>query len=127
MDRKHCWKRRNCSLRAISPFPTVFSKDLYWRHVKTSACLGNGEDHSCKNVGIRIMQIQHTFFPVRTITTEAKSRIGNVQGFTLISTRYHKILSFNIPKEWLMKTIQEQQKVLVTSISYLSKKCFLCH
>ena len=26
---KHCGKRRNCSLRAISPFPTVFSKDLY--------------------------------------------------------------------------------------------------
>ena len=25
MDRKHCGKRRNCSLRAISPFPTVFS------------------------------------------------------------------------------------------------------
>ena len=24
----------------ISPFPTVFSKDLYWRHVKTRACLG---------------------------------------------------------------------------------------
>ena len=33
--KKHCGKRRNCSLRAISPFPTVFSKDLYWRHVKT--------------------------------------------------------------------------------------------
>ena len=30
--RKHCGKRRNCSLRAISPFPTVFSKDLYCRH-----------------------------------------------------------------------------------------------
>ena len=29
--RKHCGKRRNCSLRAISPFPTVFSKDLYCR------------------------------------------------------------------------------------------------
>ena len=28
MDRKHCGKRRNCSLRAIFPFPTVFSKDL---------------------------------------------------------------------------------------------------
>ena len=27
--RKHCWKRRNCSLRAISPFPTVFSKDCF--------------------------------------------------------------------------------------------------
>ena len=27
--RKHCGKRRNCSIWAISPFPTVFSKDLY--------------------------------------------------------------------------------------------------
>ena len=25
---KHCGKRRNCSLRAISPFPTVFSTGL---------------------------------------------------------------------------------------------------
>ena len=40
MGRKHCWKRRNCSLRAISPFPTLFSKDLYCRNVKTRACLG---------------------------------------------------------------------------------------
>ena len=40
MVRKRCGKRRNCSLRAISPFPTVFSKDLYYRHVKTRACLG---------------------------------------------------------------------------------------
>ena len=29
-------------LRAISPFPTVFSKDLKCRHVKTRACLGKG-------------------------------------------------------------------------------------
>ena len=42
MGRKHCGKRRNCSSRAISPFPTVFSKDLYCRHVKTRACLGKG-------------------------------------------------------------------------------------
>ena len=40
MVRKHYGKRRNCSLRAISPFPTVFSKDLYCRHIKTRACLG---------------------------------------------------------------------------------------
>ena len=32
--RKHWGKRRNCSLWAISPFPTVFSKDIYGRHVK---------------------------------------------------------------------------------------------
>ena len=40
--RKQCGKRRNCSLRVISPFPTLFSKDLYCRHVKTRACLGKG-------------------------------------------------------------------------------------
>ena len=40
--RKHCGKWRNCSLRAISPFPTVFSKDLCCRHVKTRACLRKG-------------------------------------------------------------------------------------
>ena len=26
MGRKHCGKRRNCSLQAISSFPTMFSK-----------------------------------------------------------------------------------------------------
>ena len=35
--RKHFRKRRNCSLQAMSPFLTVFSKDLYCRHIKTRA------------------------------------------------------------------------------------------
>ena len=44
MGRKHCGKRRNCSLQAVSPFPTVFSKGLFpraskgvivWEWVKT--------------------------------------------------------------------------------------------
>ena len=31
LSRKHCGKRRNCSLRAISPFATMFSKAVcYW-------------------------------------------------------------------------------------------------
>ena len=42
MGRKHCGKRRNCSLRAISPFSTVFLKDLGCRHIKRRACLGKG-------------------------------------------------------------------------------------
>ena len=41
--RKHSGKRRNFSLQAISPFPKVFSKALYCRHVKTRACLGKGK------------------------------------------------------------------------------------
>ena len=40
MDRKRCGKRRNCSSWAISPFPTVFSKDILQKR-KTRACLGN--------------------------------------------------------------------------------------
>ena len=41
--RKHCGKRRNCLLRAISPFPTVFSKGLFPRGVKRCHCVGMGK------------------------------------------------------------------------------------
>ena len=37
--KKLCGEKRNCSLQAISPFPTVFSKDLHCRQTKTRACL----------------------------------------------------------------------------------------
>ena len=40
--RKHCGKRRNCLLKAISPFPTVFSKGLFPRGVKRCHCVGMG-------------------------------------------------------------------------------------
>ena len=52
MGRKHCGKRRNCSLRAISSFPTVFSKDFYCRHVKTRVCLGKGLGLPTLKIGI---------------------------------------------------------------------------
>ena len=42
MSRKHCWKRRNCSLGAISPFPAVFSTDPNYRHVKNQGFFGKG-------------------------------------------------------------------------------------
>ena len=42
MSRKHCGKRRNCLLQAISPFPTVFSNDLCCRHVKARVFFGKG-------------------------------------------------------------------------------------
>ena len=49
MGRKHCGKRRNCSLRAISPFPTVFSKDL-----KTRVCLEMSRGYFLTNVKIQV-------------------------------------------------------------------------
>ena len=42
MGRKHCEKRRNCSLRVISPFHTVFSKGLFTRDIKSCHCVGMG-------------------------------------------------------------------------------------
>ena len=42
MGRKHCGKRRNCSLRAISPFPTVFSKRLVSQGRQKVSLCGNG-------------------------------------------------------------------------------------
>ena len=41
-DRQHYGKRRNCSLRAISRFPTVFSKGLFPRGVKRCHFVGMG-------------------------------------------------------------------------------------
>ena len=36
LSRKHCGKKRNCSLRAISPFPTMFSKAFLFPRVVKS-------------------------------------------------------------------------------------------
>ena len=44
MGRKHCGKRRNFALQAISLFPAVFSKYMLCRRVKTRACLGKGKE-----------------------------------------------------------------------------------
>ena len=42
MVRKHCGKRRNCSSRAISPFPIVFSKGLTLQTRKNQGLFGKG-------------------------------------------------------------------------------------
>ena len=41
-SRKPCGKWRNCLVGAISSFPTLFSKDLYCKHIKSRHCLGQG-------------------------------------------------------------------------------------
>ena len=41
---KHCAKRRNCMLQAVSPFPTVFSKALYCTYVKQGLVWAKSQD-----------------------------------------------------------------------------------
>ena len=58
---------------AISPFPTVFSKDLYSRHVKAMACwegvnwteniVGKGENYGYYNFLLFIQCFQKDSFP----------------------------------------------------------------
>ena len=38
-SRKQCRKRRKCWLPAFSPFPTMFSRGLFIRVVKSKACV----------------------------------------------------------------------------------------
>ena len=40
--RNCCWKRRNCWLQGPSPFPAMFSKDLYLQVKKNRGCLVKG-------------------------------------------------------------------------------------
>ena len=41
-SRKHCGERRKCWLPAFSPFPTMFSKALVYRVIKTQDCVVKG-------------------------------------------------------------------------------------
>ena len=42
MSGKPCRKRKKLLVTRNFCFPTLFSKDLYCRHVKTMGCLGKG-------------------------------------------------------------------------------------
>ena len=108
--RKHCCKRRNCSLWAISPFPTVFSKGLFprgivWEGVnslpndkilnqsklKTFADNKIGVSEKLKFDLGRVENIVVTGVSYRVI----RSRDCVVKGLTL----YHTIITFNASGE----------------------------
>ena len=55
--RKHYGKMRNCSLRAISPFPTVFSKGLFPRGVKRRHCVGMGKEKKVVEISLDLHAI----------------------------------------------------------------------
>ena len=61
MGRKLCVKRRNCSLRAISPFHTVISKGLFPRGIKTCHCVGMG--YSLQLLGATLFKCDKPWIP----------------------------------------------------------------
>ena len=79
--RKHCGKRRNCSLWEVSPFPTVFSNDFYCRHVKTRACFGKGYTNlnSCANFWIKnIIKDLYNSADIKFVVTELITKQSEV-------------------------------------------------
>ena len=84
-SRKHCWKRRNCSLRAISSFPTVFKSCLLLMH----------QNEYLRSKGLK--QSHRSFF-LLTLYQMSKFYTGsNSKGFseqTLILAQMER-LSFN--------------------------------
>ena len=123
--RKHCGKRRNCSLRTISPFPIGFSKDWYCRHVKTRASL----------------EKDYRISPNKHSRSYAKHRLGAYVLYPICKAKslsnfvYHCVLEMFNPfrnKPWflcvcsttLLKTQWEKEKLLITSNFSFSHSVF---
>ena len=84
--RKHCEKRRNCSLRAISPILTEFSKDLYCRHVKNTGLFGNVlinfhfslRKGFCVQYARSRLAQRKSYKPIMNRPTKKKQKTGNL-------------------------------------------------
>ena len=67
----------------MSSFPTVFSKDMYCRHVKTRACFGKGF-----NIFVQFESICFTDFP--PLSLEKKKILYKIYFFT---TRFQVLMA----------------------------------
>ena len=105
MGSKHCGKRRNCSLRAISAFPTVFSKHLLCRHVKTRATLAK------------------VYY--QSMTSTKQIIIWNwTQKIPVLNPFPNKPWFSRVCSTSLLKTLWEKEKLLITSNLSFSHSVF---
>ena len=76
---KHCGKWRNCLLRAISPFPSVFSKYLCCRHINTR------ERVKPKSTGWVYAAFQGQFLAKQQIFTLVQPKCDKIDEFFCVS------------------------------------------
>ena len=121
MGRKHCGKRRNCSLRAISSFPRVFQKACFpgtskgvivWEWVKRLVW------QTCKNKGLFGNWLSHltskaSKYPILISPTIGRESADLANFMTICHKIFHK---------WQNMFLKE--KTLVTSIFLCFQKCF---
>ena len=123
--RKHCGKRRNCSLRAISPFPSVFKRLVSQTCQKVSLC-GNGLKNS------KILELSK-----QTKHTNNNSNVNLVMifipkwlsAFSPFPSMFSKgfFLTVLKPRECLEKKIKVWDCVGKGSNKILFSKCFTLH
>ena len=90
--RKRCGKRRNCSLRAISPFPIVFPKRLVLQTRKNQGLLGKGLTGIFTTVfymtrACPIDKRSHKEFSVESLQNQTHWRGSNLRHCTLDSSK----------------------------------------
>ena len=74
MGRKHCGKKRNCLLQAISPFPTVFSKDLYSKQVTNLGLFG-------KELNVTKYKVQNIIGKGEMLVTRIVTNLSKFKAF----------------------------------------------
>ena len=91
--RKHCGKRRNCSLRTISAFPTVFSKGLFSRGIKRCHCVGMGYLSFTKLSPYFIVSLRTRLF--KTLSEREKMLVASILSFSYNVFYHQKTISVN--------------------------------
>ena len=105
---KHCGKRRNCSSRAISSFPTMFSTQseicipicqYFWYHIFICSWTGRAQKcHVRWRVNVLILQNSLNLKVTQTLSS-ANQKLCNFQLQRAVENK-----TTNAPKEFLVNT-----------------------
>ena len=110
MCRKHCGKRRNCLLRAISPFPTVFLKGLFPKGVKRRHCVGMGQ---------YVLILNHTILKKKALeNTMGKEENAGDQHFLLFPQCFQLYLETLMKKNCHFSN-KKKKKTVISATFYL--------
>ena len=124
MGRKHCGKRKNCSLRAISPFPTVFSNSLFPRGIKRCHCVGMGLVTFEESLNLTLYHRIQSFNNTGEEGHHKHCRKNVSFYISTFNSFPNKPWFLRVCSTSLLKTLWENEKLLVTSNFSFSHSVF---
>ena len=113
--RKHCVECRNCSLRAISPFPTVFSKGLFPTGVKMCYCVGMSFNAT--------LTVCRPFYPYFGNWLYLSNIAADGSKVTTDRTAFHGLEALSFPVEHLTKRHTQFGPFEIESKSRRQNRC----